>query len=206
MKKVALLSVYDKDGILRFAHSLRELGWQLLASDGTAKVLRREGITCTNLSRIVGPPVLDHRVVTLHPAIHGGLMAEKRHARELKTLGWRRIDLLVINLYPLEIESTKRSATAESVIERTDIGGPALLRSAAKGRRLIVTDPNSYSSFLQWLSRGCQGERDVREHMAGLAEQMVADYCDQSVSAIEKFFFSPSRLTAGWPWIRPVVI
>lgn len=200
MTSVALLSVYDKDGILEFARGLRTLGWRLLASNGTSKVLKSEGVTCTNLSEVVGAPVLDHRVVTLHPAIHGGLMAEQRHARELKTLGWRRIDLLVINLYPLEIESGKRSSTAETVIEKTDVGGPGLLRSAAKGRRLIVTDPNSYGSFLRWLSAGLPEEHAVREHMAIQAERLVAKYCTTSAKGIARFAPGEPKTEEGWLW------
>jgi len=141
----ALLSVYHKDGIRDFAQALVDLGWGILSSGGTAKHLANKGIPVTDVSEITGmPPMLDHRVVTLHPAVHGALMALRtdEHDADRKKYNIPWIDLLWVDLYPLEEEIAKPESTRQSVIDKTDVGGPSLLHSAAKGRRIVICDPH----------------------------------------------------------------
>src|SRR3990167_4854830 len=152
--RTALLSVYDKTGIADFAKELVALGWKIISSGGTAKVLKDAGIQVTELSEITGmPPILDHRVLTLDPKIHGGLLAldKPEHLAELKKYGIEWIDMVCSDLYPLEDEVLKPEATKESVIEKTDMGGVALLRSSAKGRRITICEPQQREEVIAWL-------------------------------------------------------
>src|SRR5947209_11381690 len=126
--KTALLSVYDKKGIVEFAKELVGLGFRILASGGTAKVLIENGIEVTDVTSLVGGgPILGHRVVTLSREVHAGLLAQDNAAdrKELSDLKIPFIDLVCIDLYPLQEEIAKPTATRESVIEKTDMGGPA---------------------------------------------------------------------------------
>jgi phosphoribosylaminoimidazolecarboxamide formyltransferase / IMP cyclohydrolase len=177
-KKYALLSVYYKDGIVEFAMALIELGWNIIASGGTAKVLKEAGISVTNVAEISGlPAVLGHRVVTLVPQIHGGLMATEEMQDELNELGYPWIDLLCVDLYPLEEAIAAKDATTESVIDKTDIGGPALIRSAAKGRRIVVVAPYQREEIIEWLKAKKPDEECFRNNLAAIAEATVAQYC-----------------------------
>jgi len=144
----ALLSVYDKTGIVEFARELQRRGVELVSSGGTAKVIADAGITVTAVDDITGvPPILDHRVVTLHPKIHGGILADRSkpsHDEDMATYGIRPFDLVVSNLYPF----------AQSPdIETIDIGGPAMVRAAAKNHAFvtIVTDASQYGPLLEEL-------------------------------------------------------
>jgi phosphoribosylaminoimidazolecarboxamide formyltransferase/IMP cyclohydrolase len=131
----AILSVHDKTGLVAFAHGLHELGWTLIASGGTAKTLRANSIPVTEVGDYTGSPeILGGRVKTLHPAVHGGLLArstEDDH-HELLKLGWDYIDLVAVNLYPFEATIAKPDVTFAEVIENIDIGGVTLIRAAAK--------------------------------------------------------------------------
>src|SRR6266511_412495 len=122
----AILSVHDKSGIIEFAKGLASLGWRLLASGGTARLLREHGLTVTEVAEYTqSPEILGGRVKTLHPAIHGGLLArptEEDH-QQLLDLGWDYIDLVVVNLYPFEETIAKPDVTYQEVIENIDIGG-----------------------------------------------------------------------------------
>src|SRR3990167_840559 len=121
--RTALVSVYDKKGIDQFAKELVALGWKIISSGGTAKHLTAAGVPVTDLTEITGmPPILGHRVLTLHPKIHGGLLAldKPEHIAELEKYGIPWIDLVCIDLYPLENEVKNPNATRESVIEKTD--------------------------------------------------------------------------------------
>ncbi|HEX7394563.1 MAG TPA: bifunctional phosphoribosylaminoimidazolecarboxamide formyltransferase/IMP cyclohydrolase, partial [Anaerolineaceae bacterium] len=131
----ALLSVFDKTGLVEFAGGLASLGWDLIASGGTARLLHQNRLPVTEVADYTGSPeILDGRVKTLHPAIHGGLLARDRDADrvELMQLGWSPIDLVAVNLYPFEATISKPGVTREDAIENIDIGGVALIRAAAK--------------------------------------------------------------------------
>jgi AICAR transformylase/IMP cyclohydrolase PurH (only IMP cyclohydrolase domain in Aful) len=181
MKKNALLSVYHKDGIVEFAKELVTLDWNIIASGGTAKTLVAASVKVTDVSEISGlSPILGHRVVTLVPHIHGGLMATEEMRPELETLGYPWIDLLCVDLYPLKEATRADGATTESVIEKTDIGGPALIRSAAKGRRIVVVEPEQRKEIIEWLQAGEPDGEAFRNSLAAMAEGMVADYCLES--------------------------
>jgi phosphoribosylaminoimidazolecarboxamide formyltransferase/IMP cyclohydrolase len=155
----AILSVHDKTGILEFAKGLASLGWTLLASGGTAKLLREAGLPVTEVAEYTGSPeILGGRVKTLHPAVHGGLLArptDEDH-RQLLDLGWDFIDLVAVNLYPFEATIAKPDVTYADVIENIDIGGVTLIRAAAKNheRVTLVCDPGDYDSVLDGLQKG----------------------------------------------------
>jgi phosphoribosylaminoimidazolecarboxamide formyltransferase/IMP cyclohydrolase len=155
----AILSVHDKAGILEFAQSLTSLGWTLLASGGTAKLLCENQIAVTEVSDYTkSPEILGGRVKTLHPAIHGGLLARPTEAdhKELLDLGWDYIDLVAVNLYPFEATIARPNVTYADVIENIDIGGVTLIRAAAKNheRVTLVCDPADYASVLTALRTG----------------------------------------------------
>jgi len=176
----ALLSVYDKSGIATFAQALVDGGWRIYASGGTAAELAAAGIATTDVADLVGGgAILGHRVVTLSREIHAGLLARPvdEDLAELDRLGVPFIDLVCVDLYPLTAEIAKPDATTQSVIEKTDIGGPALLRSAAKGRRIVVSLPEQRTQVLDWLAQGEPNAAEFREALAAQAEAVVADYC-----------------------------
>jgi len=155
----AILSVHDKTGILDFARGLSALGWELLASGGTARLLRENGLGVTEVADYTqSPEILGGRVKTLHPAIHGGLLARPTEAdrAELLALGWDFIDLLTVNLYPFEQTIAKAGVTYDEVIENIDIGGVTLIRAAAKNhaRVTLVCDPGDYGAVLSALQEG----------------------------------------------------
>lgn len=155
----AILSVFDKTGLVEFAKGLADLGWTLLASGGTAKLLHENDITVTEVADYTqSPEILGGRVKTLHPAIHGGLLARPTDAdhQQLLDLGWDHIDLAAVNLYPFEETIAKPDVSYTEVIENIDIGGVALIRAAAKNheRVTLVCDPTDYESVLAELRSG----------------------------------------------------
>lgn len=187
--RTAILSVYDKTGIIEFAQGLHSLGWTLLASGGTAKLLRENNISVTDVAEYTNSPeLLGGRVKTLHPAIHGGLLARSTEAdrNELVNLGWDYIDLAVVNLYPFEATLAKPNVTEEEIVENIDIGGVALIRAAAKNhqRVLLVCDPSDYSSVLADLQTG-KISLERRKGLALKGFQITAHY-DSMISAYFK--------------------
>ncbi len=155
----AILSVHDKTGLVDFARGLHDLGWMLIASGGTAKALRGHAIPVTEVGSYTGSPeILGGRVKTLHPAVHGGLLARSTEAdhNELLKLGWDYIDLVAVNLYPFEATIAKSDVTFDEVIENIDIGGVTLIRAAAKNhqRVTLVCDPADYAPVLDELRAG----------------------------------------------------
>jgi phosphoribosylaminoimidazolecarboxamide formyltransferase/IMP cyclohydrolase len=174
----ALISVYDKGNIVIFAQLLVQLGWNIISSGGTAKELQRFGIPVTDVADITGMgAVLGHRVVTLAPQIHGGLLATEDQREELEELGWPFIDMCCVDFYPLQEEIDNPEATEMSVIDKTDIGGPTMIRSAAKGRRITIIDPNDRMKVIDWLEYGEPEPDDFRRQLAAKAEGVVAEYC-----------------------------
>lgn len=160
----AILSVHNKTGLVDFARALCDLGWTLLASGGTAKLLRENNIPVTEVADYTkSPEILGGRVKTLHPAVHGGLLArstEEDH-QQLLDLGWDYIDLVAVNLYPFEETIAKPSVTHAEAIENIDIGGVTLIRAAAKNheRVTLVCDPPDYDLVLNELRAGGISEK-----------------------------------------------
>jgi phosphoribosylaminoimidazolecarboxamide formyltransferase/IMP cyclohydrolase len=155
MIKQALISVSDKSGIVDFARSLSALGVKILSTGGTAKLLAEAGLSVTEVADYTGfPEMLDGRVKTLHPKVHGGVLARRdlpEHMAALETHGIPTIDLVVVNLYPFVATVSKEECTLEDAIENIDIGGPTMLRSAAKNHRdvTVVVDPADYAAVLE---------------------------------------------------------
>jgi phosphoribosylaminoimidazolecarboxamide formyltransferase / IMP cyclohydrolase len=179
-QKTALISVYNKEGIVDFAKELVGLGWKIISSGGTAKHLSDAGIPVTDVAEITGmPPILDHRVLTLHPKIHGGLLAldKKEHHAELQKYGIPWIDLVCVDFYPLEDEVKNPNATRESVIDKTDMGGPAMIRSSAKGRRITICDISDRALVIKWLKDGEPDSEEFLNNLAAKAEVTISKYC-----------------------------
>lgn len=154
----AILSVHNKTGLVGFARGLVSLGWTLLASGGTARLLRDSNIAVTEVADYTNSPeILGGRVKTLHPAIHGGLLARPTESdrNELLSLGWDYLELVAVNLYPFEETIAKPDVTYEEIIENIDIGGVTLIRAAAKNheRVTLVCDPADYAGVLEALQQ-----------------------------------------------------
>src|SRR5688572_24784097 len=153
----ALLSVSDKTDLLPFARALAEMGVELISTGGTSAALRNEGLAVRDVSELTGfPEMLDGRVKTLHPKVHGGLLAVRgnvEHDAQAAAHGIVPIDLVVVNLYPFEATVAKPGSTHAEIIENIDIGGPAMIRSAAKNYAdvAVVTDPDQYGDVLDEL-------------------------------------------------------
>ena len=160
----AILSVHNKMGLVEFAKALTDLGWTLLASGGTAKLLRENNVEVTEVADYTkSPEILGGRVKTLHPAIHGGLLArptDEDH-QQLLNLGWDYIDLVAVNLYPFQETIAKPNVTYAAAIENIDIGGVTLIRAAAKNheRVTLICDPSDYNSVLEELRGGGISEK-----------------------------------------------
>lgn len=169
----ALLSVYDKSGIAEFAGSLHGLGWSLVSSGGTARVIAHAGVPVTDVAELTGlPAILGHRVVTLHPKIHGGILADPtdpEHIADLEHHEITPIDLVVVNLYPF---------TSDPSIELIDIGGPAMVRAAAKNHAHVgvVVDPIDYPVVLEELRVAGELGDDTRRRLARTAFARTAAY------------------------------
>src|SRR5512141_3186700 len=167
----AILSVHNKSGLVDFAKALCDLNWTLLASGGTAKLLRDNNIAVTEVADYTkSPEILGGRVKTLHPAVHGGLLArptEEDH-QQLLDLGWDYIDLVAVNLYPFEETIAKPDVSYAEVIENIDIGGVTLIRAAAKNheRVTLVCDPADYRSVLAELRAGNHISAEKRKELA----------------------------------------
>jgi len=203
----ALISVSNKDGILDFAKGISKLGIEILSTGGTAKLLRDGGVTVKDVSEFTGfPEMLDGRVKTLHPKVHGGLLGRRgnpEHVRQMKEYGIEPIDLVVVNLYPFEQTVAKPGCTLEEAIENIDIGGPTMLRSAAKNYTdvAVVVSPRDYGRVLEEI--GKTGEvsaktrfelcRTVFLHTARY-DSAISAYLDGQVPADEKTRF-PNILT-----------
>ncbi len=181
MKKTALLSVYDKTGIVEFASALLGIPgeeWEILASGGTARALVEAGIPVTDVGSIVGEPILGHRVVTLSREVHAGLLAKDNaeDRAELASLGIRYIDLVCCDLYPLKSEINKPDSGMEAVIEQTDIGGPTMIRAGAKGGRITICDPQDRTRVVEWLKAGMPEKKTFIQTLRAKAEAVIADY------------------------------
>ncbi|HVM72753.1 MAG TPA: hypothetical protein VMT91_13405 [Anaerolineales bacterium] len=176
----AILSVYDKTGLVDFAIGLTGLGWTLLASGGTAKLLHQNGIDATEVAEYTkSPEILGGRVKTLHPAVHGGLLARPTETdrQQLLRLGWDYIDLVAVNLYPFEDTIARPGVSYAEVIENIDIGGVTLIRAAAKNheRVTLVCDPTDYGEVLKALQNGGVTD-ELRKKLSVKGFQATAHY------------------------------
>jgi phosphoribosylaminoimidazolecarboxamide formyltransferase/IMP cyclohydrolase len=156
----ALISVSDKRGVAQFARGLADLGWEIVSTGGTAHVITQAGIPVTSIEEVTGfPEIMDGRVKTLHPAVHSALLARRDqddHMRELRLRNFTPIDLVAVNLYPFRETIGRPNVKFDDAIEQIDIGGPSMLRSAAKNHIAVVpvVDPNDYESVLTALAAG----------------------------------------------------
>lgn len=177
----ALLSVSDKTGVVDFARGLTTLGWNLISTGGTAKALREAGVAVREVSEVTSfPEMLDGRVKTLHPAIHGALLARRDLPEHMKALAEHHIepiDLVAVNLYPFEETAARTGAKPEEVIEQIDIGGPSMLRSAAKNFEsvTVIVDPADYGRVLAAL-QAADDDIDLRRLLAEKAFARTAAY------------------------------
>jgi phosphoribosylaminoimidazolecarboxamide formyltransferase/IMP cyclohydrolase len=185
----ALLSVSDKTGLVEFARGLAELNVELLSTGGTRKTLADAGLKVKDISEITGfPEILDGRVKTLHPRVHGGILAIRdnpQHAQTLAAHGIQPIDLVVVNLYPFEATVARAGCSHEEIVENIDIGGPSMVRSAAKNYHdvAIVTDPGQYTAVLDEMrSNGGALRLETRGRLAAAAFARTAAY-DRAISA-----------------------
>jgi phosphoribosylaminoimidazolecarboxamide formyltransferase/IMP cyclohydrolase len=185
----ALISVHDKTGVMDFARGLHALGAEILSTGGTAKLLRESGVAVVDVSEVTGfPEMLDGRVKTLHPKVHGGILARRdlpEHVAALERHGIRPIDLVAVTLYPFEKTVAKAGVTLEEAIENIDIGGPSMIRGAAKNHAhvAVITDPSQYGPVLDEL-RKTDGalSADTRFRLAFEAFRRTAQY-DAAIAA-----------------------
>ena len=182
MIKRALISVYDKSGILDFAKALAGRGVEILSTGGTANLLAQAGVPVKQVSEVTGfPEILGGRVKTLHPVIHAGILAirgEPEHDRQMKELGITPIDLVAVNLYPFRDTVMKPGVKMEDVIENIDIGGPTMIRSAAKNYQdvVVLVNPADYAVVLDELRKGGEVSRATRFRLAVEAFHHTAAY------------------------------
>lgn len=178
----ALISVSDKRGVVEFARSLSDMGWEIIATGGTMKSLREAGLKIINISEVTGfPEICDGRVKTLHPKVHGALLGRRDlpdHLKQLKDNGIDLIDLVCVNLYPFEATIAKDGVTMEDAVEYIDIGGPSMLRSAAKNFSdvTVVCDPDDYNDILSEIKEHGNTNLSTRLRLSAKAFSHTAEY------------------------------
>ncbi len=194
----ALISVYDKEGVVELARFLSKLGVEIISSGGTAKLLSAKGIKVVDVSDFTNSPeMMGGRVKTLHPKVHGAILADRsRHLKEAKKHGIKLIDLVVVNLYPFE-ETVLKKAPLDEVIEKIDIGGPTLLRAAAKNYKsvAVVVNPADYKKIMEEMKATKEISEKTREGLAVAAWEHVSHYD----AVIEKHFRKLFSKTTGYP-------
>ena len=184
----ALVSVSDKTGLVPFVQGLQALGWTIIATGGTQKLLESSGVKTVGISEVTGfPEILDGRVKTLHPKVHGGILARRdlpAHMQTLAEQGIETIDLVCVNLYPFRQTIAKEGVSMEDAIENIDIGGPSMVRSAAKNWRdvTIVCDPNDYDRVLDELRANGKTSDETRLQLSAKAYTHTAEY-DMCISS-----------------------
>lgn len=204
----ALMSVYDKSGIVAFAQALHALGVEIISTGQTQRVLREAGIPALAVSEVTGfPEILDGRVKTLHPAIHAGLLARRdlpAHLDELAAHGLKPIDLVVVNLYPFAATIARPGVTMAEAQEQIDIGGVALLRAAAKNfpAVLVLVDPADYDAVLAGLRAG-EVPLAERQRLAAKAFAHTAEY-DATIAAYLRTEPLPDVLPLAWRKYQPL--
>ena len=180
--KRALISVWDKTGIVEFSKKLKKLGWEIISTGGTKKILEDADIDVIDISEITGfSEAFDGRVKTLHPNIHGGLLHirdNKEHVKTLEELDIKPIDLVVNNLYPFKETISKENVTHEEIIENIDIGGPSMIRAAAKNYKYVtvVVDPMDYEIIIDELERKGEVSLETRKSFASKVFKYTSNY------------------------------
>jgi len=195
MKKIgrAIISVTDKTGVVDFARSISKFGVQILSTGGTARALRDGGISVMEISEYTGfPEMMDGRIKTLHPKVHGGLLGRRdnpEHVRMMKEHGIENVDLVVVNLYQFEKTVEKEGVSLEEAIENIDIGGPAMLRSSAKNFNdvTVIVDPSDYDVVLKEMEElGGTTSRKTRFRLAKKVFQLTHRYDGAISQHLEK--------------------
>lgn len=199
-KKRALISVSDKAGVVDFAKGLVSLGYEIISTGGTAKALKEAGLSILSISDVTGfPEMLDGRVKTLHPKVHGGILGireNSEHQKQMQEQGIETIDLVAVNLYPFEATVAKPNVALQEAIENIDIGGPAMLRSAAKNHKdvIVVCNPQDYQEVLDALNKGAVDEAfrrklalEVFDHTSKY-DHAIASYLKRVESKEQKEF------------------
>jgi phosphoribosylaminoimidazolecarboxamide formyltransferase/IMP cyclohydrolase len=197
----ALISVSDKTGVAAFAAALSRLGWEIIATGGTQRLLEQQGVKTIGISEVTGfPEICDGRVKTLHPKVHGGLLARRdlpSHLAALKENGIEFIDLVCVNLYPFAATIAKEGVTMEEAVENIDIGGPSMLRSAAKNWKdvTVVCDPGDYGRVIDEISHEGNTKPETRLMLSAKAythtaqyDTMIARYMRAQAGLPEKLF------------------
>jgi len=202
MKK-ALLSVFDKTNIVEFAKELNSLGWELISTGGTSAALKAEGIPVTDISDLTKfPECFDGRVKTLHPKVEGGILAvrdDEKHKSQMKELDIEPIDIVVCNLYPFKETILREGVSHEEIIENIDIGGPTMIRAAAKNYKFVnvLTDPKDYSKVIEELKEHGDTSLETKEYLAAKVfihtshyDALIAEYFTKKVNIV-----SPDTIT-----------
>jgi len=202
MKK-ALLSVFDKTNIVEFAKELNSLGWELISTGGTSAALKAEGIPVTDISDLTKfPECFDGRVKTLHPKVEGGILAvrdDEKHISQMKELDIEPIDIVVCNLYPFKETILREGVSHEEIIENIDIGGPTMIRAAAKNYKFVnvLTDPKDYSKVIEELKEHGDTSLETKEYLAAKVfihtshyDALIAEYFTKKVNIV-----SPDTIT-----------
>ncbi len=197
----ALISVSDKTGLVEFAQALRNLGWEIIATGGTMTKLRDAGIEVINISDVTGfPEICEGRVKTLHPKVHGGLLARRDKADHMATIaanGIEPIDMVCVNLYPFEATIAREGTTLEDAVENIDIGGPSMLRSAAKNFAAVtvVCDPSDYDGVIAEIKENGNTLPETRFRLSAKAfthtalyDSRIAEYMRREAGLDEKLF------------------
>lgn len=204
--KRALISVYHKEGIVDFARELKKLGWEIISTGGTSKILKEEGIDVIEVEKITNfPEILDGRVKTLNPYIHGGLLYKRdkhSHTKTLEDMDIKSIDMVVNNLYPFEESISNPNLSHDEIIENIDIGGPAMIRAAAKNYKYVtvIVDPKDYELVLNELRENGESKLETRRYLA----RKVFNYTAYYDSLISNYFnelegvLFPDKLTLAF--------
>jgi phosphoribosylaminoimidazolecarboxamide formyltransferase / IMP cyclohydrolase len=211
----ALISVSDKTGLVPFAQILAQAGIEIISTGGTAKTLREAGLAVKDISEHTGfPEMLDGRVKTLHPKVHGGLLyirGNEKHEAAAREHKIPAIDLVVVNLYPFETTDTKLNVSLHDAIENIDIGGPSMLRSAAKNHDsvTVIVDPLDYSEVAKQISENGDTTLELRRKMAAKVFARTAAYDGAIASHLQKEFKTsnsdlPSALNIFAPLVQPL--
>ncbi|MBR3090912.1 MAG: bifunctional phosphoribosylaminoimidazolecarboxamide formyltransferase/IMP cyclohydrolase, partial [Bacteroidetes bacterium] len=180
--KTALISVSDKTGIVEFAQKLSERGIIIYSTGGTEKLLKENNVPAKSVTELTNfPEILNGRVKTLHPAVHAGLLADlgvEEHRNQIEKLNINSIDLLVVNLYPFEKTLKKEGVTHEELIENIDIGGPTMIRSAAKNYKwtAVVVNPSHYQTIIDYIDKNGAIPEEFRVKLAGEVFNHTAAY------------------------------
>src|SRR5258708_3185834 len=211
----ALISVSDKIGLVPFAQVLAQAKIEIISTGGTAKTLREAGISVKDISEHTGfPEMLDGRVKTLHPKVHGGLLfirGNETHEAAVKDHGITPIDLVVVNLYPFELTVAKPNVSLHDAIENIDIGGPSMLRSAAKNHDsvTVVVDPADYEEVAKQISENGNTTLELRRRLAAKVFARTAAYDAAIAAHLQKEFSAgqsvfPSSLAIAAPLVQPL--